>query len=350
MARRREPALPVLAQELSRAHETHVEDREYSPTYLISEMGSKLSRVLIGGILTDVENRGSEADPFYMARMVDPHGDTYYLRAGQYNPEGAAALSKIETPAHVISVGRVRAYSPDDSDSVYVSVQPENVRAVSEQEVSVWAIKACESLMRRLKSDETELSNREKEGLGLAQEKYETVSTESYAGLLYDCLRNLSGDTTAPSTAQFTGEFETASNVEAAVTEPETAPATDSPAPKSPQEPPQGDESPAAAPVEAATATSPAAAPVEAATATSPSAPAAAPDGEPEGDTDAETAVLELIGSLDKKGDGEGVIYETLRDSAAAAGIDGSRLDEVIDSLNDQGLTYQPAFNKFRVA
>ena len=78
--------------------------------------------------------------------------------------------------------------------------------------------------------------------------------------------------------------------------------------------------------------------------------PAAAPDGEPEGDADAETAVLELIGSLDKKGDGEGVIYETLRDSAAEAGIDGSRLDEVIDSLNDQGLTYQPAFNKFRVA
>ncbi|HJP44282.1 MAG: hypothetical protein QF766_00330 [Candidatus Poseidoniia archaeon] len=315
MARRREPALPVLAQELSRAHETHVEDREYSPTYLISEMGSKLSRVLIGGILTDVENRGSETDPFYMARMVDPHGDTYYLRAGQYNPEGAAALSKIETPTHVISVGRVRAYSPDDSDSVYVSVQPENVRAVSEQEVSVWAIKACESLMRRLKGDDAELSNREKEGLGLAQEKYETVSTESYAGLLYDCLRNLSGDTTAPSTAQFTGEFETASNVEAAPVAPEA------PAPIAEQDTPVGNET-----------------------------PAAAPDGEPEGDADAEAAVLELIGSLDKEGDGEGVIYETLRDSAAAAGIDGSRLDEVIDSLNDQGLTYQPAFNKFRVA
>ena len=316
MARRREPALPVLAQELSRAHETHVEDREYSPTYLISEMGSKLSRVLIGGILTDVENRGSETDPFYMARMVDLHGDTYYLRAGQYNPEGAAALSKIETPTHVISVGRVRAYSPDDSDSVYVSVQPENVRAVSEQEVSVWAIKACESLMRRLKGDDAELSNREKEGLGLAQEKYETVSTESYAGLLYDCLRNLSGDTTAPSTAQFTGEFETASDVEAAETE--AAPvAPELPASIAEQDAPADDET---------------------------------PDGEPEGDADAEAAVLELIGSLDKEGDGEGVIYETLRDSAAAAGIDGSRLDEVIDSLNDQGLTYQPAFNKFRVA
>ena len=139
MARRREPALPVLAQELSRARETHVEDREYSPTYLISEMGSKLSRVLIGGVLTNVENRGSEDDPFYLARMGDPNGDTYYLRAGQYNPEGAAALSHIEAPSHVIAVGRVRSYSPDDSDAVFVSVQPENLRKVSEQEVSVWA-------------------------------------------------------------------------------------------------------------------------------------------------------------------------------------------------------------------
>ncbi|MEC9353960.1 MAG: hypothetical protein VX686_01730 [Candidatus Thermoplasmatota archaeon] len=76
MARRREPALPVLAQELSRARETHVEDREYSPTYLISEMGAKISRVLIGGVLTYIENRGSEDDPFYMARMIDPNGDT----------------------------------------------------------------------------------------------------------------------------------------------------------------------------------------------------------------------------------------------------------------------------------
>ena len=39
------------------------------------------------------------------------------------------------------------------------------------------------------------------------------------------------------------------------------------------------------------------------------------------GDADAEAAVLKLIDSLDKEGDGEGVIYETLRDSAAAAGI-----------------------------
>ncbi len=320
MARRREPALPVLAQELSRARKTHVEDREYSPTYLISEMGAKISRVLIGGVLTDIENRGSEDDPFYMARMIDPNGDTYYLRAGQYNPEGAAALSRIEAPSHVIAVGRVRSYSPDDSDAVYVSVQPENLRKVSEQEVSVWAVKACNSLMRRLKgaqalsdASDPELGMREQEGLALAQEKYETVSTESYAGLLYDCLKYLSGETPATTLTEkppFTGEFETAEAME-------TPPATPA-------------ETEADAPPEAATAAE------------------ESSDEEQASDADAEAAVLDLVTKLDDQG--EGVLYDKLRDNAVAAGIDTTRLDELLDSLNDQGLTYQPAFNRFRVA
>ena len=41
MAQRREPGVLVLAKELNGAIEKHVEDREYSPTYLISEIGGK---------------------------------------------------------------------------------------------------------------------------------------------------------------------------------------------------------------------------------------------------------------------------------------------------------------------
>ena len=47
MAQRREPGVLVLAKELNGAIEKHVEDREYSPTYLISEIGGKLSLSLI---------------------------------------------------------------------------------------------------------------------------------------------------------------------------------------------------------------------------------------------------------------------------------------------------------------
>ena len=79
MAQRREPGVLVLAKELNGAIEKHVEDREYSPTYLISEIGGKLSRVLIAGVLDQLENRGSESDPFYTARVIDPNGDFYYL-------------------------------------------------------------------------------------------------------------------------------------------------------------------------------------------------------------------------------------------------------------------------------
>ena len=150
MAQRREPGVLVLAKELNGAIEKHVEDREYSPTYLISEVGGKLSRVLIAGVLDQLENRGSESDPFYTARVIDPNGDFYYLQAGQYNPEGASALSKLENGVPILCVGKVRARTPEDSERTYVSVQPEGVRAVSMDEVSHWAIKACEELIKRI--------------------------------------------------------------------------------------------------------------------------------------------------------------------------------------------------------
>ena len=44
MAQRREPGVLVLAKELSASIEKHVEDREYSPTYLISEIGSDIDK------------------------------------------------------------------------------------------------------------------------------------------------------------------------------------------------------------------------------------------------------------------------------------------------------------------
>ena len=202
MAQRREPGVLVLAKELNGAIEKHVEDREYSPTYLISEIGGKLSRVLIAGVLDQLENRGSESDPFYTARVIDPNGDFYYLQAGQYNPEGASALSKLENGVPILCVGKVRARTPEDSERTYVSVQPEGVRAVSMDEINHWAIKACEELIKRINAtkafgendeeyNKMNLTSREKDGMQLAKEFYPTVAVENYSALLYDCLTKL---------------------------------------------------------------------------------------------------------------------------------------------------------------
>tara|TARA_B100000941_G_scaffold46219_1_gene28816 strand:+ start:469 stop:1410 length:942 start_codon:yes stop_codon:yes gene_type:complete len=313
MAQRREPGVLVLAKELNGAIEKHVEDREYSPTYLISEVGGKLSRVLIAGVLDQLENRGSESDPFYTARVIDPNGDFYYLQAGQYNPEGASALSKLENGVPILCVGKVRARTPEDSERTYVSVQPEGVRAVSMDEVSHWAIKACEELIKRInatkalgENDEEynrmNLTTREKDGMQLAKEFYPTVAVENYSALLYDCLTKLAdGDADSEETSNFTGEFEPANSTTIKEEIVETAEETAI----------EKEESPVLE------------------------------------SSENETKVLQTIKKLDE---GDGIYYDDLGIAVSLEGIDGPMLDEILDSLTDQGLIFQPRFNHYKEA
>ena len=314
MVQRREPGVLVLAKELSAAIEKHVEDREYSPTYLISEIGAKLSRVLIGGVLDQLENRGTEDDPFYTARVIDPNGDFYYLQAGQYNPEGAMALSKLEPGVPVLCVGKVRARTPEDSERTYVSVQPESIRAVSMDEVSRWAIKACDKLNTRINANkafgnddealkEAKLTRREMDGLELSKDFYPTVAVENYQALLYDCLTRLAGgDVATPETTNFTGEFEPAKTTEPEVKKEVEEVKEEEISEEEPQ-------------------------------------PAASDDNE--------AKVLALIKKMDE---GDGIYYDDLGIAISMEGIDGPMLDEILDSLTDQGLIFQPRFNHYKEA
>ena len=315
MVQRREPGVLVLAKELSAAIEKHVEDREYSPTYLISEIGAKLSRVLIGGVLDQLENRGTDDDPFYTARVIDPNGDFYYLQAGQYNPEGATALSKLEAGVPILCVGKVRARTPEDSERTYVSVQPESIRAVSMDEVSHWAVKACDKLNNRINANKAfgndeealkkaNLTRREMDGLELSKGFYPTIAVENYQALLFDCLTRLAGgDVAVPETTNFTGEFEPAkTNAEPKKDEPEIKKEDEEVV----EEKMQADAS-----------------------------------------DDNESKVLGLIKKMDE---GDGIYYDDLGIAISVEGIDGPMLDEILDSLTDQGLIFQPRFNHYKEA
>ena len=320
MAQRREPGILVLAQELASSIEKHVEDREYSPTYLISEIGGKLSRVLIAGVLDQIENRGSEEDPFYTARVIDPNGDYYYLQAGQYNPEGAAALSKLEVGVPVLRVGKVRARTPEDSERTYVSVQPESIRAVTMKEVNHWAVRACDGLMLRIKAtkvfdneedfEKLKLNDREIDGIKLSREFYQSIALENYQALLYNCLTRLAGGELESPESEFTGEFESAGdNLDTQVqAEEETL--------KTEEEKPE-------VKIENEKAT------------------------EDKKSDDNESKVMSLIRKMDE---GDGIYYDDLGIAISMEGIDGPMLDELLDSLTDQGLIYQPRFNHYKEA
>ena len=241
--------------------------------------------------------------------MIDPNGDFYYLQAGQYNPEGATALSKLEIGVPVLCVGKVRARTPEDSERTYVSVQPESIRAASMDEVNHWAIKACDTLMRRINANKAfgeddealkraNLTRREMDGLELSKDFYPTIAVENYQALLYDCLTRLAGgDVAMPETTNFTGEFEPAAKTESKVVE-KTEEIIEEVA-----EPASGD--------------------------------------------DNEAKVLAAIKKMDE---GDGIYYDDLGIAVSVEGIDGPMLDEILDSLTDQGRIFQPRFNHYKEA
>tara|TARA_Y100000758_G_scaffold257135_1_gene194328 strand:+ start:26 stop:916 length:891 start_codon:yes stop_codon:yes gene_type:complete len=296
MAQRREPAVPIFAKELSKAIESHVEDREYSPTYQISEIGAKLSRVLIGGMLTMVENHGSEEEPNYRAQIADPTGSSYYVNANQqWQPEGAADLSQLESMESVLCVGRVRSFTPEDGDKTYISISVESICSVSESEVNQWALMACKNLFRRLsviKENIETLGPREESGMVLSKELYsiDEFPTSEYTELLYGALQTLAGAesfSSASKVEEFSGNFESAKDIE-------ETPSENQPTEKHEQK------------------------------------------------------LLEKISTLDV--DGEGTMYEMLVEVANELKMDTARLDETLDSLSEQGLIYQPSFNQFKVS
>ncbi len=62
---------------------------------------------------------------------------------------------------------------------------------------------------------------------------------------------------------------------------------------------------------------------------------------------DNEAKVLALIKKMDE---GDGIYYDDLGIAISMEGIDGPMLDEILDSLTDQGLIFQPRFNHYKEA
>lgn len=118
------------------------------PSYIVSPVGAMINRVFLVGVLTDLDNIGTGDEPLWRGRLQDPTGN-FYISSGQYQPEATAILSKMEPPAFVAIVGKVRTYSPEEG-TMYVSVRPEKVRAVEAKERDYWVLETCKATLRRI--------------------------------------------------------------------------------------------------------------------------------------------------------------------------------------------------------
>lgn len=180
----REVARRVFAAEFNDAGYTFKEsDDERAPVYLLLPTGERANRVFVVGTLTEAEDVGDDSE-YWRGRIVDPTG-TFFVYAGQYQPEAASALRDLEPPAYVAIVGKPRTYETDDG-GVNVSVRPESITPVEAATRNRWVVETAERTVDRVQR----FNEQTNEYAAMAREEYAT-SAEEYAAAAVSALESL---------------------------------------------------------------------------------------------------------------------------------------------------------------
>jgi RPA family protein len=148
----REVAWRVFAEEFNSSVLEHSGEGDKPVSYVITPLGAKVNRMLVVGVVTDIEDIGDEGKQRYRARITDPTG-TFYISAGEYQPAAAMSLSKMSPPAFAAVVGKSRAYSPEEGVK-YLSIRPERIREVDAETRDYWVVEAAKSTMLRIEAVE----------------------------------------------------------------------------------------------------------------------------------------------------------------------------------------------------
>ncbi len=197
----REPAWRVFSAEFNSAKHYLRATEPKKPSYVLTPLGAKISRLFIVGVLTDVRLINDE---IVKARVADQTG-VFYVMAGKYNPESRQVLETLTIPSFVAVVGKANVYSPSE-DTMYVSVVPERVKEVDEVLRDFWVFDTARKLKMRIDAMREALkmetptvgnleslgfSRRISEGVIEAIKYYDKINVERYMDMLRDALRYL---------------------------------------------------------------------------------------------------------------------------------------------------------------
>ncbi|WP_225335794.1 RPA family protein [Halomicrobium urmianum] len=181
----REVARRVFADEFNDASYTFKEsDDDRAPVYLLLPTGAKANRIFVVGTLTETEDVGEDSE-YWQGRLVDPNGDTFFMYAGQYQPDAASMLRELEPPAYVSVVGKPRTYETDEGD-VNVSIRPESISLVDEATRDRWVVETAERTIERIQAFDEETN----EYAEMAREEYD-LPVENYRRTVVGALESL---------------------------------------------------------------------------------------------------------------------------------------------------------------
>lgn len=199
----REVARRVFATEFNDAQYTFKEsDEERAPVYALLPSGERANRVFVVGTLTETEDVGSDSE-YWQGRVVDPSG-TFFMYAGQYQPEAASFLREAEPPVYVAVAGKPRTFETDDGE-INVSLRPESVTAVDADTRDRWVVETATRTLERIQAVESDEATQD-EYVSMAREHYGdeegTLNLDQYRRAALGALEELDDEEEAEAEAQ----------------------------------------------------------------------------------------------------------------------------------------------------
>jgi RPA family protein len=183
----RQPAKRAFAEEFRDASEIFQDgEDERSPKFAVLPTGENANRVLAMGTLTEASDIGSKNE-YWQARVADPTG-TFFVYAGQYQPEAMAALREMEAPEYVAVVGKPRSYETDDGDTL-VSLTPESITVIEQGTRDTWVVETAEQTLDRIAA----MESGEAEASEQAQEAYPEADMSEYSQEVKAALAQVAG-------------------------------------------------------------------------------------------------------------------------------------------------------------
>jgi len=184
----RQVAKRAFAAEINDA--THVfkqSDEERAPNFALLPSGEVANRYFLVGTVTEVNDVGNE-DEYLQARVVDPTG-TMFVYAGQYQPQAAAFLSGLESPAYVAVTAKPSAFESDGE--TYVSLRPETTTRVDNVTRNQWVAETIECTQARLDA----FPDSDNELVAMSREQYgDSLDLDIYREAINDAREDLGMD------------------------------------------------------------------------------------------------------------------------------------------------------------
>jgi len=149
----RQPTKRMVPPEFTSAnHIIQPGDGDQDPKFLITPSGAGANRVMLVGVVSEVEDVGQD-QAYLRMRCVDVAGNVFLTYAGQYQKDARNSIQQLTAPEFVQVIGKPNTLETDDGE-VLTSVRPEVVNTISEDEYFALCAENAQHTIKRLTGEQ----------------------------------------------------------------------------------------------------------------------------------------------------------------------------------------------------